>query len=74
MWVHDVIIPRLSHKTWYNMEIDRQKNVISDGVGYLVGNARMRLLRVKKGNIKIIFLIRYITFHVQNVTILHMVR
>ena len=55
MWIHDVIIPGLNHETWYNNKTDKRNNFISDGIGYLVGHSRLRLLRVRKGGINVYF-------------------
>ena len=49
MWVREVIIPGLYHEKWYNNMTDKRDNLISDGVGYLIGSPRLRLLRNKKG-------------------------
>lgn len=47
MWVREVIIPGLYHDKWYNNMTNKHRSYISDGVGYLIGSARLRLLRIK---------------------------
>lgn len=49
MWVREVIIPGLYHDKWYNNMTNKHRSFISDGVGYLIGSARLRLLRIKDG-------------------------
>ena len=54
MWIREVIIPGLSHEKWYNNMTDKSGYYISDGVGYLIGSPRVRLLRIKTSKCLII--------------------
>jgi hypothetical protein len=56
LWVREVIIPGLYHEKWYNNMTDKHDSFISDGVGYLIGSPRLRLLRTKKGEHIILFI------------------